>query len=301
MPQCPRCKEETPPEATVCPHCGLALPPSPPPLAALLGEVLIQTEREPSAPAPSPTAPQDAAAWSDRAVAQVEAGDLLGAFASFQEALNRAPNHAETWFRLGGAYYRTSAYRHAERAFQRALELAPDHPRARFWAEEARRRGGPVDPPAPEVAPPSPLPAKPTTDRPAHPLRRAFALAVDLALVTCSFCLATAVAQAILLAMLGPGALDLSSAASTAVLSILAYFAVLYFSLSHAAAGQTPGMLFVGIRLVDRRGRPPGFLLAFLRDLCFFLLFCITALSALVVPGSSLHDKLAGTHVVENG
>jgi uncharacterized RDD family membrane protein YckC len=75
-----------------------------------------------------------------------------------------------------------------------------------------------------------------------------------------------------------------------------------YFTFLTCYEGQTLGKWFMGIRAVDSEGRPMSALRAFFRFNCYVLSalpFLAGFLLALVAPGRSLHDLLAGTRVME--
>ncbi len=142
--------------------------------------------------------------------------------------------------------------------------------------------------------------------------RRTVAAICDLALL---FALAAAVTAVVAVALhvpmpglreIGPdllvaGILDRNPMAVGAV-GLLLGIAGLYQLYFAGMAGQTLGMRLVGIRLIDRRGRPPGPARGLLR---------LLALAPSVGPAGlgwlwalfdrehrALHDHLAGTYVI---
>jgi len=142
--------------------------------------------------------------------------------------------------------------------------------------------------------------------------RRAAAAFLDLAIL---FAFTGAVTAAVALSLhipvpglreIGPdllvaGILDRNPMAVGAV-GLLMGMAGLYQLYFAGIAGQTPGMRLVGIRIICRRGRPPGPARGLLR---------VVALIPSIVPAAlgwlwaifdrehrALHDHLAGTYVI---
>ena len=119
-------------------------------------------------------------------------------------------------------------------------------------------------------------------------------------------CLTAIVALVLLLAESVTGFSLLSlSALKTFALPLAGLFCALsfaYFTLFHALGGRTPGKWVVGIYVLDNTGRPPSLgrsmgrtLAAFLSAAILFLGFLISIFSK---ERQTLHDKIAGTHVV---
>jgi uncharacterized RDD family membrane protein YckC len=78
---------------------------------------------------------------------------------------------------------------------------------------------------------------------------------------------------------------------------------VLYFTLFHAARGQTPGKVLFKLRVVDQFGNKPYFVKSLLRSLAMIfsttLLFLPLAYAFFNPHRRALHDFIAGTFVVE--
>lgn len=51
-----------------------------------------------------------------------------GAAQAFQDAIRRAPHHAQTWFRLGDTLARSGCWKEASEAFREAVRRAPESP-----------------------------------------------------------------------------------------------------------------------------------------------------------------------------
>jgi uncharacterized RDD family membrane protein YckC len=135
----------------------------------------------------------------------------------------------------------------------------------------------------------------------AGPSSRLAAYAIDAVLVSALYSVVTAgvvwIVQLVIAQDVDPS--DLGTAASTATLTLWGF---LYFSVPWAVSGRTPGMLFLGLRVVRRDGSPldPGH--AFLRALTLPLSFIPFGLGLIgVLVGRehrALHDVLAKTTVV---
>ena len=273
--------------ATEPPECDDGDAPAPPAVA-------LAEPESPKEPGP--------AELSNRAVAAVEAGQFDAAFADFERSLELAPGAAETWFRLGGAYYRVRAYRHAAAAFERALALNQAHPRAGYWRAQARAAARGPEPAVPELITPPPDPPG-APDEPALPLagpsRRLPAFVADAALIAFVLFMAHSTVVAAAYLFPDPHTSFLHSGFYALGRWIAALYIVLaYFAVFHATLGQTPGMMLLGLRLVDRRGEAPGYAASLLRTVFFGLFSCLSLLSALLSRGRSLHDWMCGTYVV---
>ncbi len=76
-----------------------------------------------------------------------------------------------------------------------------------------------------------------------------------------------------------------------------------YFIFFHWATGQTPGKMLLKLKVIDKRGNPPGFWRSSLRWAGYSLsgsLFMLGYLMVLVDRQSqALHDKIAGTYVID--
>src|SRR5262249_50952466 len=77
---------------------------------------------------------------------------------------------------------------------------------------------------------------------------------------------------------------------------------IVYFVGYWSTVGRTPGMHLMGLRLVDRRGRPPGVFRSFVRLVGLWLAVAIAFLRFVPVlfdrRRRALQDFLAGTEVV---
>jgi uncharacterized RDD family membrane protein YckC len=128
---------------------------------------------------------------------------------------------------------------------------------------------------------------------------RALGLAIDVLLAQIVF-LTGAALVGLVASLVG----ELRPAWLVAVLAAAAWLVVsgAYFVLFWAAAGQTPGMRLLRLRVLDGRGRPPGLTRSVVRF--FGLLLAIVPLFAGFLPAlfdarrRGLHDLLARTVVV---
>jgi len=86
------------------------------------------------------------------------------------------------------------------------------------------------------------------------------------------------------------------------IASYLAFLGVFYAGYFTGTTGQTPGKMMTGLRVVDTRGRPPGYLRASLRAAAGALGTALAGLGlipmALDPARRALHDRLASTRVV---
>ncbi|MEM4268143.1 MAG: RDD family protein [Candidatus Woesearchaeota archaeon] len=79
---------------------------------------------------------------------------------------------------------------------------------------------------------------------------------------------------------------------------------ILYFVLMQYMIGQTVGMLLFNLRLVDSKGKEPGLLRCFGRNILFLPIFPLVLLWLadplfLVFKGTRLSDYITGTSVIE--
>jgi uncharacterized RDD family membrane protein YckC len=130
------------------------------------------------------------------------------------------------------------------------------------------------------------------TERPyAGIVSRAVALAIDAATLTVGFAVASAVFGLILSLFTAVGAAALWSLVVAG-----------YFVLSWTLAGETPGMRLMALRVIDRRGDPPGLGQALVR-LAGMILAAIPFFAGYLLilvddRRRGLQDMLAGTTVV---
>jgi uncharacterized RDD family membrane protein YckC len=148
-----------------------------------------------------------------------------------------------------------------------------------------------------ELAPPA---AEPTpVERPARPVERARAAAVDALLF--------AALAALVLYFTGRAARVEVTALISAWPSLAAYLVLLalfYAGYFTGTTGQTPGKLATGLRVVDASGRPPGYLRAVARALVGLLGTTLAGLGLVPMAfdpaARALHDRLFRTRVVRN-
>ncbi|KAB7619582.1 tetratricopeptide repeat protein [Alkalilimnicola sp. S0819] len=81
----------------------------------------------------------------DRAAQAYQAEDWAAAEQGYAAYLNRRPEDAQAWFRLGNARAQRGKLEAAMDAYDRALALAPDDSRARHNRGLARLQAGVVD------------------------------------------------------------------------------------------------------------------------------------------------------------
>jgi tetratricopeptide (TPR) repeat protein len=74
------------------------------------------------------TEPETAEGWSQRGLQQANGGDLTGAIASWDKALELEPSFARAWHNRGSALGNLGRLEEAIASFDRALELKPDDP-----------------------------------------------------------------------------------------------------------------------------------------------------------------------------
>jgi uncharacterized RDD family membrane protein YckC len=132
-------------------------------------------------------------------------------------------------------------------------------------------------------------------------IARAFAFLLDL---TALFCALGLIVVAVLAGASVADDLTIGQILFLGLVVVLAALLVppFYFTFLTCDQGQTLGKWFMGIRAVDREGGPMSALQAFFRCCCYLLSalpFLAGFFVALVAPGRSLHDLLAGTRVTE--
>jgi tetratricopeptide (TPR) repeat protein len=76
--------------------------------------------------------PHWAAAWNNRAAARLRAGDVNGAIADYNRALELAPYDAELYYNRGNALVAAGQYQDAIADYTRALERSPSYAKAAF-------------------------------------------------------------------------------------------------------------------------------------------------------------------------
>jgi tetratricopeptide (TPR) repeat protein len=142
--------------------------------------------------------PRYAAAWSNRAAARVRMGDVNGAIADYNKAIELAPLDPELYFNRGNALVAAGQHDTAIADYNRALELNPAYARAQFnrgtalaltgqreragadwaraieiepdpWAKASMRRSAGVQVPVPVVASRAPTDLPPNILAPAPP------------------------------------------------------------------------------------------------------------------------------------
>jgi uncharacterized RDD family membrane protein YckC len=142
--------------------------------------------------------------------------------------------------------------------------------------------------------------------------RRAFAGAVDLALLAGTFALLDVVASLLLgrplprLGQLGPDyLLDVAvngDAFALVGMILFAVLALLYFVVFHAALGQTVGKRLAGVRVIDGWGERPSMARSLGRALAYAPALLLVGLGFVWIAFDrdkrGLHDWLADTYVV---
>jgi uncharacterized RDD family membrane protein YckC len=170
------------------------------------------------------------------------------------------------------------------------VDLPPDTPSLedRFFSSELEDEAVSLSPPPPELSP---------LERPARVGERAQAAAVDAGILV--------VLGALVLYFTGRAArVDVLSLTVSWpwVASYLAFLGLFYAGYFTGTTGQTPGKMMTGLRVVDTRGRPPGYLRAALRAAAGALGTALAGLGlvpmALDPARRALHDRLASTRVV---
>ena len=76
--------------------------------------------------------PHSAAAWNNRAAARLRAGDVNGAIADENRALELAPYDADLYYNRGNALVAAGQYQDAIADYTRALERSPSYAKAAF-------------------------------------------------------------------------------------------------------------------------------------------------------------------------
>ncbi|GID43957.1 hypothetical protein Aca07nite_12320 [Actinoplanes capillaceus] len=126
---------------------------------------------------------------------------------------------------------------------------------------------------------------------------RFLAYTVD-AVVVAVFTGGAALVFGVVAAIVGSGAWELARLVVSSYLVLLPAVLALYCAVFWMLAGRTPGMAFLGLRVVRADGRTPGWFASFLRGL-MLAYFPIGALWLLVDRRrQALHDKVARTSVV---
>jgi uncharacterized RDD family membrane protein YckC len=133
----------------------------------------------------------------------------------------------------------------------------------------------------------------PLTARPAGVWRRGSALSVD--------CLVVALLDA-LGRLLASGLSGMPTLAQAFGVSWYLVIPAAYFVLCHGTGGQTLGKALLGVRVVDQRGRPIGYIQALARLLATVLATLPFGLGLAVAlfraDRRGAHDLLAGTRVI---
>jgi uncharacterized RDD family membrane protein YckC len=189
-----------------------------------------------------------------------------------------------------------------EEAGELEAEPAPRHARAHVpplvddeYAPEEEPRDGAEE----WLELPSKAPEARPVERPALPLERLQAAAVDLALLigiwTVVVYFASRAAH-VTLASLRPS--------WPWLLGYLAFLGLVYASYFTGTTGQTLGKMVTGLRVLHASSRPPGYLRAFLRAGAGALGILSVGLGQLPMmfdpARRALHDRLFGTRVVKN-
>ena len=109
----------------------------------------------------------------EEGISAYNAGDTVGAEASFERATSLNADYAEAWAWLGRVNFEANAYRDAYDAFARANRLEPSSEAYRYFYGESARLAGVAPPALPPVAgapqapeTPAPPAAPPTTQTP---------------------------------------------------------------------------------------------------------------------------------------
>ena len=74
--------------------------------------------------------PRSAAAWNNRAAARLRLGDLNGAIADYNKAIELAPNDAEIYYNRGNGLVAAGQYQEAIADYTRAITLNPNSAKA---------------------------------------------------------------------------------------------------------------------------------------------------------------------------
>jgi uncharacterized RDD family membrane protein YckC len=175
----------------------------------------------------------------------------------------------------------------------RAHADAPPPMDEEFLGEEAPR-----DTPEDWLELPSKPPEARSVERPALPLERLQAAAVDLALLVTAWTVVVYFASRaahVPLASLRPS--------WPWLLSYLAFLGLVYASYFTGTTGQTLGKMVTGLRVLNASSRPPGYLRSFLRAGVGALGILAAGLGQLPMmfdpARRALHDRLFGTRVVK--
>lgn len=84
----------------------------------------------------------DAGLWNLLGIAEGEQGHNADAIEAFRKGIALAPRSPSLYENLGLLYYRTAAYRDAERALAKAVELGSEKPEVRFSLAASRIQNG---------------------------------------------------------------------------------------------------------------------------------------------------------------
>jgi uncharacterized RDD family membrane protein YckC len=99
---------------------------------------------------------------------------------------------------------------------------------------------------------------------------------------------------------LNPSGPVIAGLAAASWIFLVSNYLVLFWCLT----GQTPGMRFMGIRVTDRRGAPPGFVRSLRRLAGMYLSVLLLGAGFLLIlvddRRRGLHDRLAGTLVIHS-
>lgn len=96
--------------------------------SARTGSAGRQGEPIPTKSVETPAPGQEAGVALNQGTYWMNQGDITNALASYQKALQLAPNDADVHYNLGLAYARLGAPTQAEEHYRKALELSPDYP-----------------------------------------------------------------------------------------------------------------------------------------------------------------------------
>ncbi|RCJ19698.1 hypothetical protein A6770_06045 [Nostoc minutum NIES-26] len=95
----------------------------------LASNLATQTNQNPTFTT-SPNAAIQAQAWFYQGLRQAKSGDLLGAIASYDQAIELNPNSYEYWFNRGLTLFHLEHFTEAIASYNQAIELKPDHYKA---------------------------------------------------------------------------------------------------------------------------------------------------------------------------
>lgn len=95
----------------------------------LASNLATQTSQNPTFTT-SPNTTIQAQAWFYQGLRQAKSGDLLGAIASYDQAIELNPNSFEYWFNRGLTLFHLENFTEAIASYNQAIELKPDHYKA---------------------------------------------------------------------------------------------------------------------------------------------------------------------------